>query len=354
MTPNRFPTPCAEWKPGYDLKALQNESFYWPRVLAGTLNGIPVLGLPMVNGVVLAGLPGTGRHTTAEGLAGSLPERRDIHYFLRISGCALDTEDVADACAVVDGAVAKLRQHRKLCLMLDCPEQSRHSRAIQEYLLQQYLDHRAELFVIVITDAVGNISPMLLQKLTVCQFRKPDLVTRQRWLQSNLTRKDLPINLDDGMNHISLARETEGFSWRQMVELRTQLRRTIAFKYLSAPQTYNPSGIEGLENQIWRSGKIHLSQQEVFTILGFLREQNTAGTQTGTSGVQMVVAPATAAPAAAAAAAPASAAKATENFDPFAADNFKPMNKEEADKAKAFHAQPEKMSGSQLLNIDDL
>ena len=355
MTPNIFPTPLVEWRPRFTLRAHINESFYWSRMLAATMNGIPILGVKPIKGVILAGLPGTGRHTTADGLAGSLQENRGIRYFLRVSGCALDTEDVANACGVIDGVVSKLREHRKLCLVLDCPEQSRHSRAIQEYLLQQYLDHPEELFIILITDSVANISPLLIAELTVCQFRKPDLAARQKWLHSNMTRKNMPINID-GMTHMVLAQETEGFNWRQMTELREQMRRAIAFKYLNDPLTYNPDGIPDLENKLWTEGKIHLTTDDVYTILGLLREQNGAVTVSGAPAVQMVVSsaiPAAAAPQAAATV-PSSGGTADGQMEDSSFDDFSAMSEEEAKAAIEFHSNPALMSFSDLTNISGL
>lgn len=355
MTPNIFPTPLVEWRPRFTLRAHINESFYWSRMLAATMNGIPILGVNPIKGVILAGLPGTGRHTTADGLAGSLQEMRGIRYFLRVSGCALDTEDVTNACGVIDGVVSKLREHRKLCLVLDCPEQSRHSRAIQEYLLQQYLDHPEELFIILITDAVANVSPLLIAELTVCQFRKPDLAARQKWLHSNMTRKNMPINID-GMTCPVLAQETEGFNWRQMTQLREMLRRTIAFKYLSDPLAYNPDGIQDLEDKLWREGQIHLNTEEVYAILGLLREQSEAAVVSGAPAVQMVVSPAitaNAAPAAVNTVLSSGGTAAAQTEDP-AFDDFSSMTEEEAKAAIEFHSNPGKMSFQDLTNISGL
>lgn len=353
MTPNRFPTPCVEFRPRFTLSNHENPSFYWSHVLKHTLNGIPALGLPRLKGAILAGPPGNGRHTTAEALSGTL-NQGDIHYFLRISGATLDTEDVADACAALEGAMAKFRSHPQICLLLDGPENSRHSLAIQEYLLQQLTDRAGKLFLILITDSTANITPNLQLELTTCQFRRPDLATRQQWLQSQMAGK-VPIKID-GMNYISLTKATDGFTWRQLTDLRTLLRRSVAMKYHENSEKYAAAGTS---DQLFRKGDVQLSKEEVFAALAFIRDQGAPAMPAAVpaAAVQYVAAPGVSAVNVAAAAAPAAApaAQATPAAAPPPASRV--MTQEEKERAKQeleFRRHPEKMSFNQLIDVDGL
>lgn len=349
MTPNRFPTPCVEWKPINTLESLINPSFYWAHVLLHTLSGIKQLGIPPVGGAVFAGPPGNGRHMTADALAGSLVKKHAC-CCLRIHGAVLDTEDVADACAVLDAVTAALRTGKKICLLLDSPELSRHCRSVQEYLYQMLLDWPGKLFPILITLDPAGIDPNLLQYLPCCPCPNPDLATREKWLESVLTNKSVPINILGGMNHTALAGATEGFSWKKLSDLRAMMRRTIAMKYFKSPSSYNPEMIPGLENTIWREGKIPLTVDEVNQILILLRYQSTPVVS---GAVQYVTAPAAAAAVGtavpAAASGSASAASVSTEEEPVIAA----MDQKAMAAAKAKHSNPENLALSELFDIDD-
>lgn len=349
MTQNRFPTPCVEWKPVNTLENLINPSFYWAHMLLHTLSGIKLMGIPPVVGAVFAGPPGNGKHMTSDALAGSLVKKYGC-CCLRIHGSVLDTEEVADACAVLDAVIAAIRSGKKICLLLDSPELSRHNRAVQEYLYQMYLDWPGMLFPILITLDPTGIDPNLLQYLPYCPCPNPDLATREKWLQSVLTNKNLPINILGGMNHTALAGATDGFSWKKLSDLRAMMRRTIAVKYFQNVRTYNPEATPGLENTIWREGKIPLTVDEVNQILILLRYQS-APVVTGA--VQYVAAPAAVSAAATAgAAAPAtggSAVSVGSEEAPIIAE----MDQKAMEAAKAKHSNPENLALPDLLAIDD-
>ena len=363
MTPNRFPTACVEFKPKLTLKKLSEyPSFYWAYVLQYTLAGVPELKLPPLRGAILAGAPGNGRHTIADGLAGTLKEQ-GCSYAARIAGITLDTEDVADACAAIDSAVAKLRQHGTLCLLLDCPEDSRHSLAIQEYLRQQMDLYRGNIFPIIITGAAAHITPALQAILTTCQFQSPDLSARQNWLKTYLEGSP-PITIDGGVTYITLGKETDGFTWRQLTDLRTLLRRTLVMKYFQNPRIYEAAGPR---ETLLANGTVHLGKNEVLAAVSCIRSQGMPVTAAPVAGVQYVsampvntVMPAaepsgTPAAANSSTAASAPAARKPEASAPPPSD--KVMTEEEKDaalKAIEFHGNPEKMSFADLINIDDL
>lgn len=358
MTPNRFPSACVAYTPEFPLESMSKQpSFYWAHMLLPTLGGIPELKLEPLEGVILAGPPGNGRHTIAMGLSGTLANQ-GWPFFARISGITLDTEDVADACAVIDGAMSKLRQHGRICLLVDCPENSRHNLAIQEYLRQQMDYHPGKLFLILITGALANITPTLqTKKITACQFQIPDLATRQRWLRTYLEGKP-PIPIDGNINYITLTKETNGFTWRQLTDLRTLLRRALAMKYFQNSQTYAAAGPR---EKLLASGTVHLSKEEVYAALACIRSQGVSTAAAPAGAVQYVAAmPAGTVPAAgttAVASAPpaAPAAKPPASSAPSASDKL--MTEEEKDaaaKAIDFHSHPEKMNAAQLMDIDNL
>ena len=353
MTPNRFPSACVEYKPSSTLEALNVKdypSFYWAHVLANTLDGIPELNLPAMKGVILAGPPGNGRHTIAMRLSGSLAQR-NWPFFARISGITLDTEDVADACAVLKGAVAKLQQHGGLCLLLDCPENSRHSLAIQEYLRQQMDYYPGRIFPIIITDSLTNITPTLqTPSIASCQFQSPDRTTRQRWLQTYLEGK---ISIDGGVNYITLTKETNGFTWRQLTDLRTMLRRAVALKYSMNTAAYENLGPR---ETVLTNGSVHLTRDEGYTILSGIRSQ--ALPVAAAAGAVQYVSPIPPVPGTTVVPGPTTDPGTTTTPGTAAPP---PANKVMTDQEKAdakalmdFHGHPEKMSFGQLTDIDDL
>lgn len=362
MTPNRFPTACVEFKPKQTLQKLNGRpSYYWAHVLHHTLAGIPELKLNPLRGAILAGSPGNGRHTIADGLAGTLKEQ-GCSYAARIAGIALDTEDVADACAAIDGAISKLRQHGTLCLMLDCPEDSRHSLAIQEYLRQKIELYPGSIFLIIITESAVNITPALHAILTTCQFQSPDLTARQKWLQSNM-EGSIPIKIKGSMTYIDLGKKTDGFTWQQLTNLLILLRRMLALNYFQNPRLYEAAGPR---ETLLTGGTILLDKNDVLDAVARVRMQGTPVVAAPAGAVQYVAAmPAAAAvpaaaPAAGTAPAPSTtpAAPAAQTAAPSAPPpSNKVMTEEEKEdiaKAIEFHGNPEKMSFADLTNIDGL
>ena len=337
MTPNRFPSPCVEWNPSMQLASLKNPSFYWAHILSKTLGGVPSLGLGPISGVVFSGPAGNGRHITAEALAGTLKARPSVPFYcLRTSGCALDTEDVADACAVLEQVDDVLQQGTRVCLLLDHPEHSRHSLAIQEYLFQLYLARPGKLFPILITENLSHIAPELQRRLLSCPCTKPDQAARQRWIHGHLNGKIL-IKFSDDTNHISIARDTKDFSWKQMSDLRMLMLRTIAFKYLASPATYNPDLTPGLEQKILTTGQVTLDRDEVQELISLVRSQAAAPSQ----GLVQYIA----------AGAPVAAAAASDGL-PVSQETI--VSPEDREKEIAKHKNPQNMSIGDLMDVDNL
>lgn len=346
MTANKFPTPCVEYKTNkYTLEALVKlKTFFWAPVLLHTLNGIPELKLAPLRGVILAGEPGNGRHTIADALSGTL-SRRGYSCFARITGVTLDTEDVADACAAIAGAMNHMCKHERFCLLVDCPEDSRHNLAIQEFLRQQLDDHQGKMFLILITENSAKITTAMQAMMTTCQFQRPNLAERRGWLKTSMEGK-IPIVIDGGVNSATLSKECEGFSWRQMMDLRTLLRRTMAMKYF---QDSNMAAV-GDRETLLTSGAIHLTRREAYAALACIRGQGAAPVPAA-GAVQYVAAmPGGAVTAVTGAATETTAAK---QADPVSMSN-NVMSEEETEAKKReaeFHRHPEKMSFADLTNI---
>ena len=337
MTPNRFPSPCVEWEPGHTLSMMTNPSFYWAHMLSVTLGGISALKVDPVTGVIFSGPVGNGRHTTAEGLAGTLSKlTKNPCYCLRTTGCALDTKDVADACDVLNQVDGVIRKGTRVCLLLDSPENSRHSLAIQEYLYQLYLARKNMLFPILITEHLSNILPDLQRKLLCCHCPNPDQAARQSWLHSQFTG-NIPIKFSGSTSHITIANDTGGFTWKQMTDLRTLLRRTIAFKYLESPKTYNPEMIPGLEKKLWAEGAVALDQHDVQNAIALIRSQGVPAAQ---GSVQYV-----------AAAPQVSGADVSVSADDIPLFQTKKKSPEELKAEIALHINPEKLEYDDLTNI---
>lgn len=284
MATNRFPNPCVKLPASkYTLSTLPS-TYRWAHILHHTRKGISAMGIPPVYGVVFTGPAGNGKHSTAEALAMTLANQENApHACLRISGCTLDTEEVADACAALDAVDAAFNaQQSWVCLLLDQPEQSRHNLAIQEHLYRKFLSRQTKLFPILICEDVSAVHPTFLKYLTVCPCLNPDEATRQNWFEDILAggseKKNAPLNLL-GMNHISLARETDGFSWKQMSDLRTLLLRETVSKYLRNITAYNPEKDPNKGHQLLTTGKIQLLKNEVFSCIAIVRSQNTPAPQ---------------------------------------------------------------------------
>lgn len=367
MTPNRFPTPCTLYQPGPTLKNLfKYPSFHWAPVLNYTLD-CKELGLAPITGVILAGPPGNGRHTMALHLSGTLAqsESRKISYFLRVSGTALDAEDVSDVCKMLEGAMASpIRTDMSFVFLLDCPEDSRHNLAIQEFLRQKMAVLGSKIFPIIITRSTSNIIPDLQGSLTIFPFDRPDVHTREAWFQE-ATNGPRALKFEEtSMNHFTLAQLAEGFTWRQMTDFRTHMRRLVVLKY-EASDELKTSG-QTVE-QLLAASKIKLSAAEVRAVAAYVRSQGMSvpaagavsyvmpqfspppatGTVgftpvTGTSVVTQAAANPAAVPNSQNAAAPAPAAGFTED------------QKAQMAQQQDYHAHPEKMNFDQLSDIDDL
>ena len=360
MTPNKFPTPAVEYKANkFTLeKLIELGTYYWAPMLLHTLDGVPELNLPALRGVILAGTPGNGRHTMADALSGTL-SKCGYSYFTRIAGAALDARDVSDACAAINGAVIRMRQYTRFCLLVDCPEDSRHNLAIQECLRQQLDDHQGRLFLILITGSATNITPALQTMMTVCQFLRPNLAERRVWFKNSLEGK-IPIATSGDVNYITLAKESEGFTWRQMTDLRSLLRRMLVTRY--AAEAKLPAA--GEWRSLLASGSIRLSRNEVYAALACIRGQGADAMVPAAGAVQYVAAmPAAAVPTGAAAVSDAHAAAKPAAPAPAAAAGNKEskdiqiMSEEEMDankKAMEFHAKSENMTFQELTSVDDL
>lgn len=331
MAKNLFPNPCVEWEPSIYLSKLDRVSCKWRDILRLSLEDQPELGLNRITGAIFSGPSGNGQHVTAEALAGTLQNLGFI-YTLRTSGCTLDCEDVSDACAVLNAVFDIIRRGGKVCLLLESPERSRHSYAIQEYLVRILENYGNELFLIIITEDPAKITTGLQRRLSIFPCTAPTLTERQDWLEDALYS---PVTIKiDGMDKWALARETDGFSWRQMQNLWIQMRRKILEKYILDVGRYNPERLDEEVSLIWSQGRVHLAKSEVMDLIDGIRTQTAAP-------VQMPV-QAVAVPAVVSAAAPVSTAVPAHTPAPVKDDNAEKID----------HSHPENLSVDDLLDID--
>lgn len=203
--------------------------------LPGTYSWVPVLQaaftkhrlindlmeFPEPRGVIFSGSPGNGRHTTASALVNS----RGGHY-LWLSGWDLDREDSDDSCEIIRNVVRLAYEQGKLILLLDGPENCRHSMLIQEYLarLLNNMDDGV-LTTVIVTEDTAMISTALRHHLLLCPCAAPTKTERQTWFKQKL-EKPVPLKID-GMDQADLVKKTDGFSWQQLQDLQNHLKLLI-------------------------------------------------------------------------------------------------------------------------------
>lgn len=364
MTPNRFPTPCVKYQAGGPtLGYLSKEypTFYWAHVLEHTLD-FTGMGIKPLDGAIMAGAPGNGRHTIAKALSRSLSEKRNIQYFLRAAGSALDDEDVSDVCKALEQAMAEpIRISIPFCFLLDCPEDSRHSLAIQEFLLQKMAYLPKKIFPIIITGSAANIIPELQSSLMICQFERPSKAVREEWFRDALNGARSLQFADQSLNYITLGRDSEGFTWRQMTDLRALLRRTAVIKYFQNEAAFKATGKTAEQLISDKESPIKLTKEEIQSALALIRSQGLPAAIPAAVGAQYVAAMPAGIPVAAAAgvqtvttvqtAAPAAN---TASAAPAPTGGLTEEQKEQLKQAQEYHAHPEKMSFVQLADVDDL
>lgn len=223
---------CYIWNPDKTLGQLPG-TYIWAQVLlsAATLRSAEKarakLQIPPLYGAIFTGPAGNGRHSTAAALAGTLGG--DLLH-VRVFGADLDFESSDQAMAAI-GTVARAAREsgQGLCLILDEPQDCRHSRMIQTRLLrllERNLEQRgAPVYLIIVTDKADSVLPGLRRLLMVCHCPNPTKEEREAWLVQQLTEPYRILPKD--ARAMDTAEKTAGFSWHQLTLLVTALRQQL-------------------------------------------------------------------------------------------------------------------------------
>lgn len=220
------------------------ETFVWAPVLRGSLLVGPeelltAFDLQKPKGVIFTGSCGNGRHTTAQALAATICNPKFPHppHYLKLTGWELDCEDAAEAEALIDCAMEFAENGNALCLLLDSPEESRHSRQVQQYLAEQLERDDLCLMLILITRESDMVFPPLLREMKRYHCAAPTCAQREAWFAKKLFEPTcVPI---ENMTHVDLAKRTEGFSWKQLNDLLDSMRQYLAMEHFTK---YKQSG----------------------------------------------------------------------------------------------------------------
>lgn len=231
---------CELWTPTVSLKALP-DSYLWAQQLLGMINLVKNQVQPFykdhlptapLSGAVFSGAAGNGRHTTAEALSLSLANQHKnaniLH--LRLRGAFLDFEQPDTALKALASLRDAFRSADGMCLLLDEPQDCRHSRMLQSHLLMLRSAFRREFpnkpfYLIIVTDSADSVLSGLLRELPLLPCAAPTADERRAWLSAQLRSKIKKINGEISM--ADLAAETEGFSWYQLQQLRSYLQSQV-------------------------------------------------------------------------------------------------------------------------------
>lgn len=279
MTTTKLHGSCTVWKPKLKLNQLEALSIRNPWIpilrseikinktdrkrIAGGLQPLSAeLGLPLFRGAVFTGPPGNGRHCTAAALAGNLGA--DLCH-IRIFGADIDFEEPMDALAAVASALETAKDAKGLCLFLDEPEHCRHSMMIQSFLYSKLCEEDSTMYLIVVTDHVTSVMSGLQQILTLCHLEPPNFSERDKWLAEQSKQPILITFSDTSIDAISM--ETDDFTWKQMNQLITGLRRLVFF------QATGFKSIPELLAHV-KAGDVSLNEDQVMPLIKAIKEQH--------------------------------------------------------------------------------
>ena len=234
---------CDLWTPPGLLSKLP-DTYLWATQISGSImlhlyskqksfqKRLPDFTTELLRGAIFSGPTGNGRHTTAEHLAGTLTNTLKLQNFrhIRVHGADLDLESPSEVFSAVASIDKCLKEADGLCLLLDEPQECRHSRMLQSRLLvlmdRTRRNHpQKHFFVIIVTDTLDSILPGLRSRLMLCHCPNPSVDDRRQWLSRQL--RSGPHLVPDEMRAADLAEKTEGFSWHQLQCLITNLRNQL-------------------------------------------------------------------------------------------------------------------------------
>lgn len=231
---------CDIWQPTGSLGDLP-KTYLWASQLTSaitlhTLNKSNYykahLPTPPLLGAIFTGPTGNGRHTTAEHLSKTLEKVSKCPGFthIRLHGADLDFESPDEAMDALASIARLLKETDGLCLLLDEPQECRHSRMLQSRLLRLLdrigRDHPGKVFhLILVTDSPDSVLSGLRRRLMLCPCLLPSLNQRRGWLSEQLRKA--PRLVPTELKMADLAEKTEGFSWHQLQLLVACLRNQL-------------------------------------------------------------------------------------------------------------------------------
>lgn len=236
---------CELWAPTESLAKLP-DTYLWARQLLAMINlgksqqdfykkNLPTAAL---TGAIFSGDAGNGRHTTAEALALSLAKQHKEANILqlRLQGAFLDFEQPDIALSALASLKSAFRSADGMCLLLDEPQDCRHSRMLQSHLLMLRSAFRREcpdkpFYLIIVTDSADSILSGLLRELPLLPCAAPTADERRAWLSEQLRGTVKKVTGEISMRE--LADKTEGYSWYQLQQLCSQLQNRV---FLNAQQ----------------------------------------------------------------------------------------------------------------------
>ncbi len=208
--------------PQKKLKSLE-EDYPWAsvlKVMAWPARGVAtkeLMKLPQVKGVILAGPHGNGKHSLADALSGSVTVLKNgQREYLKLSPADIPTDiSGSELCGLFRELIAYSRQAGWLTLVLDEP--SAWDAWVQgaAYLAREL--ENSDIFLIVIETDIGKIPTGLRRSLMLCPCVPPSSRQRENWINKNMSS---PVALKlPNRSPKTLARLTDGFSWRQLQDL---------------------------------------------------------------------------------------------------------------------------------------
>lgn len=268
---------CVQANTGTALLQDLPQTYQWVNILRTAVkhlaNPYRIMGLEFCPGAIFTGPEGNGRHSHANALANNLVAKGGYNVIIGIHGSDLDFEDVDDLYCILDYLENIAVGSGYAVLILDQPELSKHSLRFQNQVLrlqQSLLKDKKTLFIIVITKSAEDVADGLLAAFPRYHCPKPSAAAVSAFVD-NMLKKPVPIRIDK-VSKPDILNALKNCSWKQLVDLHTQLLRMIVFHYQLNYKNYKTNGYT--EEQVYEEGHIKLSGEAVKAVLSSISAQN--------------------------------------------------------------------------------